>query len=80
MRVEDFYVQGTRRAWLVLYEKGGKFLKIPAHHKVAEALEAYLQAAGIQEEPKSPLYLERLGDEAESSLSGAYVARRWGPW
>ena len=55
MRVEDFYVQGTR-AWLVLHEKGGKFLKIPAHHKVAAALEAYLETAGIQGEGKAPLF------------------------
>jgi site-specific recombinase XerD len=69
MRVQDFYVQGTR-AWLVLHEKGGKFLKIPAHHKVAEALEAYLKATKIQEEPKSPLFRTSLGRSGKLTPRG----------
>jgi site-specific recombinase XerD len=69
MRVQDFYVQGTR-AWLVLHEKGGKFLQIPAHHKVAAALEAYLDTAGIREEGKLPLFRTSLGRSGKLTQRG----------
>ena len=55
MRVKDYYSQG-RRAWFILHEKGGKHHRVPAHHKAAEYVDAYLQAAGIAGEPKSPLF------------------------
>lgn len=55
MRVKDYYSQG-RRAWFILHEKGGRHHKVPAHHKGAEYLDAYLAAAGIADEEKSPLF------------------------
>jgi site-specific recombinase XerD len=55
MRVEDYYQNG-KRWWLRLHEKGGKFHELPAHHLAEEYLDAYLQAAGIAGEPKSPLF------------------------
>lgn len=55
MRVEDYYVEG-RKAWLRLHEKGGKRHEVPAHHNAADYLDAYIAAAGIAGEKKSPLF------------------------
>jgi integrase/recombinase XerD len=55
MKVEDYYTQG-RRAWFRLHEKGGKRHEVAANHKAADYLEAYLTAAGIAAEPKTPLF------------------------
>ena len=55
MKVEDYYYEG-RRAFLRLHEKGGKLHKVPCHHTVQEYLDAYLEATGIKDEPKSPLF------------------------
>lgn len=55
MRVEDFFSQG--KTWFFrLHEKGGKRNDIIAHHKAESYLDAYLDAAGIRTEPKSPLF------------------------
>jgi integrase len=55
MRVEDYYQNG-KRWWLRLHEKGGKFHELPAHHQAEEYLDAYLQAAGIGDDRKGPLF------------------------
>jgi site-specific recombinase XerC len=55
MRVEDYYPKGKR--WRVrLHEKGGKRHEMPAHHNLEAYLDAYIKAAGIGEEGKSPLF------------------------
>lgn len=55
MKVEDFYPQG-KRWWLRLHEKGGKAHDVPAHHTLEEYLDAYLDAAGIRDQKKGPLF------------------------
>jgi site-specific recombinase XerD len=55
MKVEDYYPQG-KRFWLRLHEKGGKQHEMPSHHTLEEYLDAYLQAAGITDERKGPLF------------------------
>jgi len=60
MRVKDYYVQG-RRAWFVLHEKGGRFHRVPAHHKACEYVEAYIDAAGIARESVGPLFRSARG-------------------
>ncbi|MGG5812477.1 tyrosine-type recombinase/integrase [Falsiroseomonas sp. CW058] len=55
MRVEDVYTQG-RRLWVRLREKGGKRHEIPCHHTLEEYLHAYLDGAGIADDPKGPLF------------------------
>jgi len=46
MRVEDLQAKGS--GWLIrLHEKGGKQHMMPCHHALAEALHAYITAAGI---------------------------------
>ena len=55
MRVEDAYVQ-SRRLWVRLHEKGGKRHEMPCHHNLEEYLAAYLDCAGLRDEPKGPLF------------------------
>lgn len=55
MTVEDYYPQG-RRGWLRLSEKGGKQHEMPAHHTLEEYLDAFIQAAGIADDRKGPLF------------------------
>jgi len=54
-RVEDYYVSG-KRWWVRLHEKGGKRHEVPAHHNAEAYLDAYLDAANIRDEKKSPLF------------------------
>ena len=71
MRRQDYFRQGLR-GWLRLHEKGGKRHDVPAHHRAEEAVEAYLDAAGV-EDAKAPLFqsVDRAG-----WLSGRPLARR----
>lgn len=55
MQVGDYYPEG-KRWWFRLHEKGGKRHEVPAHHNAEEYLDAYLRAAGIGDEAKSPLF------------------------
>jgi len=57
MRVEDYYPNG-KRWWFRLYEKGGKFHEVPAHHTAEEYMDAYLAAAGLSAatHKKEPLF------------------------
>jgi integrase/recombinase XerD len=55
MNIEDYWQQG-KRSWLRLREKGGKHLDLPAHHKVEELIDAYLDRAGIAVEKGTPLF------------------------
>lgn len=55
MSVEDYFHQG-RRSWLRLHEKNAKYHEVPVHHTAQEYLDAYLHAAGLLGEPKSPLF------------------------
>ena len=55
MRVDDYYETGKR--WSVrLHEKGGKLHHVPCHHNAEAYLDAYLDAAGIRDGKKSPLF------------------------
>ena len=55
MNVEDYYPH-CKRSWLRLHEKGGKLHDVPAHHNVAEYLDAYIASAGIGDERGTPLW------------------------
>src|ERR1700691_4733498 len=55
MKVEDLRPQGA--GWrLRLHEQGGKHHEMPCHHALAEALHAYIAAAGIAEDRKGWLF------------------------
>ena len=60
MRVEDYYPKG-KRWWVRLHEKGGKRHEMPAHHKLEAYLDAYIEAAGIRGDGKSPLFRSAAG-------------------
>jgi len=55
MAVEDIYTQ-NRRLWVRLREKGGKAHAMPCHHNLEEYLIAYLDGAGLRDDPKGPLF------------------------
>jgi site-specific recombinase XerD len=60
MRVEDYYPAG-KRWWLRLHEKGGKRHDMPVHHKLEQFLDEYLDAAGIRDAGKTPLFRSAAG-------------------
>jgi len=55
MKVEDVYTQ-QRRLWVRLREKGGKAHAMPCHHNLETYLTAYMEAAGLAEDQKGPLF------------------------
>jgi site-specific recombinase XerD len=63
MKVEDLRPRGS--AWTIrLHEKGGKEHAMPCHHSLAEALHAYIAAAGIAEDRKGYLFRTSRGHTA----------------
>ena len=67
MKVEDLRPRGA--GWTIrLHEKGGKQHTMPCHHALAEALHAYIAAAGIAEDRKAWLFRTASG-HAGTSLS-----------
>ena len=60
MRVEDYYPKG-KRWWVRLHEKGGKRHEMPAHHNLEAYLDAYIKAAGVIVDGKSPLFRSAAG-------------------
>ena len=63
MRVEDVQPQGA--GWVVrLQEKGGRQHAMPAHHALAEAVHAYIDAAGSAEDRKGWLFRSGKGKRA----------------
>ncbi len=72
MRRQDYFGQGSR-GWLRLHEKGGKRHDVPAHHRAAAALDAYVEVAGL-EEPKAALF--QAVDPASRRLTGRALDRR----
>ena len=72
MRRQDYFEQGSRE-WLRLHEKGGKRHDVPAHHRAGEALDAYLEASGL-EDGRAALFqsVDRAGDR----LTGRPLSRR----
>jgi site-specific recombinase XerD len=55
MNVDDVYRNG-HRYWVRLHEKGGKFHEMPLHHNAEDYLVAYLDAAGMSEGKRTPLF------------------------
>ncbi|MGR4847156.1 integrase [Rhizobium leguminosarum bv. viciae] len=55
MEVRDVYLQ-NRRLWVRLHEKGGKLHEMPCHHSLEQYLEDYMEAGGLKDHPRSPLF------------------------
>jgi site-specific recombinase XerD len=60
MRCEDYFFSEDDRR-LRLHEKGGKLHEVPAHRKLVIYLDAYIMAAGIGRDKKSPLFRSARG-------------------
>ena len=71
MRVEDYYQNG-KRWWFRLHEKGGKRHEVPAHHNAEAYMDAYLEAAGVLDEKKSPLF-RTINKHRELTRSAMYT-------
>jgi integrase len=64
MKVEDLRPRGA--GWTVrLHEKGGKQHAMPCHHALAEALRAYIDAAGLAGDRKGWLFRTARGHKRE---------------
>jgi site-specific recombinase XerD len=74
MNVEDYYPQG-KRWWVRLHEKGGKQHEMPAHHLLEAYVDAYVTAAGIGPDKKSPLF-RTLGGRARKQLAMKRMTRQ----
>ena len=72
MRRQDYFGQGSR-GWFRLHEKGGKRHDVPAHHRAAVTLDAYVEAGGL-EEPKAALF--ETVDPSGRRLTGRALERR----
>ncbi|WP_245290362.1 tyrosine-type recombinase/integrase [Shinella sp. DD12] len=55
MEVRDVYAQ-NRRLWVRLHEKGGKQVELPCHHSLEAYLDDYVEAAGLKDTPRAPLF------------------------
>jgi site-specific recombinase XerD len=55
MKVEDVFTQ-RRRLWVRLSEKGGKHHEMPCHHNLEAYIAAYIDGAGLADDPKGPLF------------------------
>ena len=81
LKVRDYEHQ-RRRAYLAVQEKGGQHRRIPVHSQAAEALDAYLAAAGLAGSPEAPLFQSFAGKtgvltgEALSARSALRVVKR----
>jgi site-specific recombinase XerD len=76
MQVEDYYSQG-KRWWVRLHEKGGKRHEMPAHHNLEAYLDAYIEAAGIKEQKKTPLFRSTRGRTGELTARGMSRVDVW---
>ncbi|HEY1876760.1 MAG TPA: tyrosine-type recombinase/integrase [Rhizomicrobium sp.] len=73
MKVEDLRPRGA--GWMIrLHEKGGKHHTMPCHHALAEALHAYISAAGIAKDRKGFLFRTSRGHNG-SMLSNQPMAQ-----
>ncbi|MBB3967174.1 tyrosine-type recombinase/integrase [Rhizobium metallidurans] len=72
MAVRDVYPQ-NRRLWVRLHEKGGKQVELPCHHTLEAYLDDYMDAAGLKEEPRAPLF--QTIKRGTGRLSGASLAQ-----
>jgi len=69
MKVEDLRPKGA--GWKIrLHEKGGKHHTMPCHHALAEALRAYIDAAGIAEDRKGWLFRTSKGHRGAELAAG----------
>ena len=72
MDVEDYRLSNHQRMFL-LHEKGGKEHQVPAHYRLVEYLGEYMDATGLWDTPKAPLFQSL--DITRSRLKGTRMNR-----
>src|ERR1700745_1245542 len=77
MKVEDLRPRNAGRT-IRLHEKGGKHHAMPCHHALAEALHAYINAAGITEDRKG--WLVRTSSGHKSNTLSARATDHSAAW
>lgn len=81
MKVEDHYPQ-KKRWWVKLREKNGKLNEMPCHHNLEAYLDEYIEAAGISQDRKGPLFRSAIGktgklsDQAMTRIDAYRMIRR----
>ena len=76
MTVGDYYANG-KTWWVRFHGKGGVFHEMPANHKLVEYVDAYIEAAGIGNQKKDPLFRSIL--RTKDGLTGRSICRN-GAW
>ena len=76
MTVDHYYAQG-KRSWLRLHEMVRKQHEMPAHHSLEEYFDAYIDAVGIADDRKSPLFRTAPGTGARLSRKHMRTADVW---
>jgi integrase/recombinase XerD len=76
LTVDDYYSQ-KKRWWLRLREKNGKVNEMPCHHKLEEYLDAYIKAAGVEDDRKGPLFRAALGKKKKLGLGSLSRTDVW---
>ena len=76
MRVEDYYPEG-KRWWVRLHEKGGKEHAMPAHHNLEAWMDAYLHAADLADQRKTPLFRTTRGRTGVLTAEGMTRVDAW---
>jgi integrase/recombinase XerD len=66
-----------KRSVLRFSEKRGKEKEIPVRHRLDEILDRYLHAAGLRDQPDSPLFLAARGNTRESTDRGIDRVAAW---
>lgn len=73
LRVKDFRDKGAT-AYFYFREKGGKTKTVPVHHVAHEAIDTYLEAAGIREQKDAPIFQSTL-KSLPNHLTGRGISR-----
>lgn len=76
LRVLD-YIQQGRRAAIRIQGKGGVEVNIPVHHQLAEALDAYLEAAGIADDKEGFLFRSFKGKTKQLTANAMHRVDAW---
>ena len=72
----NYYPEG-KRWWVRLHEKGGKEHAMPTHHNLEAWMDAYLHAAGIADQKKSPLFRTTPGRTGILTADGMTRVDAW---
>jgi integrase/recombinase XerD len=81
LKVEDYFQTG-KRSLIRFKEKGGKEKEIPAHHKLEEILDEYLEKSGLKNHPDASLFpiavgkTRELGNRPMTRIDAARMLKR----